>query len=89
MSTSLLEKLKVKPVPKKIEQIKVKIVEPAQQENVEIQTIVLDKTKDRLINRGDFLQKLKKTVSSNIPGKVAPTPIAATATASVYCYCYC
>jgi hypothetical protein len=82
MSTSLLEKLKVKPVPKKIEQIKVKIVEPAQQENVEIQTIVLDKTKDRLINRGDFLQKLKKTVSSNIPGKVAPTPIAATATAT-------
>ena len=49
MSTSLLEKLKVKPVPKKIEQIKVKIVEPAQQENVEIQTIVLDKTKDKLI----------------------------------------
>ena len=83
MSTSLLEKLKVKPVPKKIEQIKVKIVEPAQQENVEIQTIVLDKTKDRLINRGDFLQKLKKTVSSNIPGKVAPTPIAATASKKV------
>ena len=81
MSTSLLEKLKVKPVPKKIEQIKVKIVEPAQQENVEIQTIVLDKTKDKLINRDDFLQKLKITVSSNIPEKVAPRPIGpATAT---------
>lgn len=82
MSTSLLEKLKVKPVPKKIEQIKVKIVEPVQQEDVEIQTIVLDKTKDKLINRDDFLQKLKITVSSNIHEKVAPTPIAPTATAS-------
>lgn len=82
MSTSLLEKLKVKPVPKKIEQIKVKIVEPVQQEDVEIQTIVLDKTKDKLINRDDFLQKLKITVSSNILEKVAPTPIAPTATAS-------
>ena len=82
MSTSLLEKLKVKPVPKKIEQIKVKIVEPTQQENVEIQTIVLDKTKDRLINRDDFIQKLKKTVSSNIQEKVAPTPIAPTAPAT-------
>ena len=82
MSTRLLEKLKVKPVPKKIEQIKVKIVEPVQQEDVEIQTIVLDKTKDKLINRDDFLQKLKITVSSNILEKVAPTPIAPTATAS-------
>jgi hypothetical protein len=83
MSTSLLEKLKVKPVPKKIEQIKVKIVEPVQQENVEIQTIVLDKTKDKLINRADFLQKLKITVSSNILERVAPIPIGpATAIAS-------
>jgi len=75
MSTSLLEKLKVKPVPKKIEQIKVKIVEPAQQEKVEIQTILLDKTKDKLINRSDFLQKLKMPVSSKIPEKIAPVPI--------------
>lgn len=82
MSTSLLEKLKVKPVPKKIEQIKVKIVEPAQLENVEIQTIVVDKTKDKLINRDDFLRKLRVTVSSKIPEKVAPTPIVPTATAT-------
>jgi hypothetical protein len=75
MSTSLLEKLKVKPVPKKIEQIKVKIVEPAQQEKVEIQTILLDKTKDKLINRSDFIQKLKMPVSSKIPEKIAPVPI--------------
>jgi mRNA-degrading endonuclease RelE of RelBE toxin-antitoxin system len=79
MSTSLLEKLKVKPVPKKIEQIKVKIVEPAQQEKVEIQTILLDKTKDKLINRSDFLQKLKMPVSSKIPEKIAPVPITPTA----------
>ena len=38
MSSSILEKLKVKPVPKKIEQIQVKIVDPKKEETVEIKT---------------------------------------------------
>ena len=46
MSTSILEKLKVKPVPKKIEQIKIKIAEPMIEEKVEIQTKIIDKTKE-------------------------------------------
>ena len=75
MSTSVLERLKVKPVPTKIEQIKVKIVEPAREEKVEIQTTLIDKTKDKLINRADFLKKLNVTVSTKIPEDVVPAPI--------------
>ena len=75
MSTSVLERLKVKPVPTKIEQIKVKIVEPAREEKVEIQTTLIDKTKDKLINRADFLKKLNVTVSTKIPEEVIPAPI--------------
>ena len=57
MSTSVLARLKVKPVPNKIEQIKVRIAEPATEERVEIQTKVLDKTKDNTINRAEFIKK--------------------------------
>ena len=42
MSTSVLEKLKVKPNPKKIEQIKIKIVQPMQDQPVTIQTQIVD-----------------------------------------------
>ena len=59
---SILEKLKVKPVPKKIEQIKIKIAEPMIEEKVEIQTKIIDKTKENLINRDEFIKKLNTTV---------------------------
>jgi len=77
MSTSVLEKLKVKPMPKKIEQIMVKLVEqiPEQKENVEIQTKIIDKTKDKLVDRTDFLRKLKTVVSTKIVQDKAPSPI--------------
>ena len=56
---SVLEKLRVKPNPKKIEQIMVKIAQPIQDEPVDIQTKIVDKTKDNLIDRDVFITKLK------------------------------
>ena len=75
MSSSILEKLKVKPVPKKIEQIQVKIVDPQKEETVEIKTKIIDKTKDKLINRDDFIKKLKVSVSTKVPEIISPEPI--------------
>lgn len=75
MSSSILEKLKVKPVPKKIEQIQVKIVDPKKEETVEIKTKIIDKTKDKLINRDDFIKKLKISVSTKVPEIIPPEPI--------------
>ena len=75
MSTSVLEKLKVKPMPKKIEQIMVKINEPEKEENVEIHTTILDKTKEKLVNREDFIKKLKRAVFTKIPEEKAPENI--------------
>ena len=75
MSTSVLARLKVKPVPNKIEQIKVRIAEPATEERVEIQTKLLDKTKDNTINRAEFIKKLKGVVESSKVKESAPQPI--------------
>lgn len=75
MSSSILEKLKVKPIPKKIEQIQVKIVDPQKEETVEIKTKIIDKTKDKLINRDDFIKKLKVSVSTKVPEIIPPEPI--------------
>jgi hypothetical protein len=75
MSSSILEKLKVKPVPKKIEQIQVKIVDPQKEETVKIKTKIIDKTKDKLINRDDFIKKLKVSVSTKVPEIIPPEPI--------------
>ena len=71
MSSSILEKLKVKPIPKKLEQIEVKITDPQKPENIEIKTKIVDKTKDKIINRDDFIRKLKTAVS--IKEVVPPT----------------
>ena len=77
---SILEKLKVKPVPNKIEQIKIKIAEPMIEEKVEIQTKIIDKTKDNLINRDEFIKKLNTVVvNKNIQPSISivsvPTPV--------------
>jgi len=75
MSSSILEKLKAKPVAKKIEQVKIKIVQPGAEEKIEIKTKINDRTKENLINREDFLRKLNLTVKNKItdlsksPGK--------------------
>ena len=75
MSTSILEKLRVKPNPKKIEQIMVKIAQPIQDEPVIIQTKIVDKTKDKLIDRDTFITKLNTYVSLKAPKERTPTPI--------------
>ena len=46
MSSSVLEKLKAKPVAKKIEQVKIKIVQPGIEEKIEIKTKILFLYKD-------------------------------------------
>ena len=75
MSSSILEKLKVKPVPKKIEQIQVKIMDPQKEETIQIKTKIIDKTKDKLINRDEFIKKLKVSVSTKMPEVVPSEPI--------------
>ena len=64
MSSSILEKLKAKPVAKKIEQVKIKIVQPSLEEKIEIKTKINDRTKENLINREEFLRKLNLTVTN-------------------------
>lgn len=60
MPTSILDKLKVKPIPKKIEQMMIKIAQPIQDQPVSIQTQITDKTTQNLINRDEFIAKLNR-----------------------------
>lgn len=62
MASALLAKLKVKPVPAKEESIVVKInkPEPAVDENVDLKVKIEDKTRQKLINRDEFLQRMKR-----------------------------
>ena len=77
MSTNVLEKLKIKPVAKNIDQFKIKIknAQPSDEEKIEIKTIVNDRTKENLINREDFIKKLNLTVISKIPTIIVNEPI--------------
>ena len=68
MSESLLDKLKNKPIPKKIKQLEIKI-QPKKDVPVEIKTNIIDKTKDNKINRSQFLSTIKKQVTIITPGK--------------------
>ena len=74
MSESLLDKLKNKPIPKKIEQLEIKI-QPKKDVPVEIKTKIIDKTKDNKINRSQFLSTIKKSVTTSIPQSIEPTII--------------
>ena len=71
MASALLAKLKVKPIPAKQESILVKInkPEPAVDELVDINVKIADKTKQKLINREEFLQRMKyvKETVTKIP----------------------
>jgi len=69
MSSSILEKLKVKPVPKKREQFEVKINDPLKDKNIKIKTKIVDKTKDKIINRDDFIKKLNTLVLTKRQGE--------------------
>lgn len=63
MSTNVLEKLKIKPSPKKQQEIMIKLLASVEEtatrdDPVMIQTQLVDKTKDNLVNRDDFIKKL-------------------------------
>lgn len=75
MSTSVLEKLKIKPIPKNFKQIEIKFDEPIQEKRVVIQTNIVDMTKDSRINRDDFIKKLTTTISTKLPKTTPPVMI--------------
>jgi hypothetical protein len=68
MSESLLDKLKNKPIPKKIDQLEIKI-QPKKNVDIEIKTKIIDKRKENKIDRAQFLSTIKKQVTSTIPTK--------------------
>jgi hypothetical protein len=79
MSSSILEKLKVKPIPKKIESFKINIQEPILETPVDIKTKIIDKTKDSQINRDELLKNIDVNVFSKLPEKksfenIIPSP---------------
>jgi len=69
MSTGILDKLKIKPIPKKIEQIEVKFMDqdPGQKQDVMIRTKIIDRTLDADINRDDLLKKFKRSTTKKSP----------------------
>ena len=68
MAAALLAKLKVKPVPAKQESIVVKI-KAMPEEDIELKVKIEDKSKQKLINRDEFLQRMKfvKETVTKIP----------------------
>lgn len=74
MYASVLDKLKVKPIPKKIEQMMIKIAQPIQDQPVSIQTQITDKTKQQLINRDEFLSKLNEITATMPMPRHIPMP---------------
>lgn len=71
MASAVLAKLKVKPIPAKQESVLIKLnkPEPAVDELVDINVKIADKTKEKLINREEFLQRMKyvKEITKKIP----------------------
>lgn len=74
MSLGLLEKLKKKPVPQKQEEFKILLTKPdaAEFDKVEIKAKIVDKTKDNIIDRQQFIQGLDlkmKNYATSVPIK--------------------
>ena len=74
MSTGILDKLKIKPIPKKIEQFEVKFTDqdPGQKQDVIIRTKIIDRTLDKVANRDDLLKKFKTIISKKSPTMKIP-----------------
>lgn len=70
MADQLLAKLKVKPIPKSQDVLEIKIKKPPiERSDVIISTKIVDKTSDKLINRDDFLAKIKPKINSSLVNK--------------------
>lgn len=74
MSAALLAKLKVKKPPQLPEDIEVVVPVPSGEEEVEITTRILDKTKGSEFDRDAFLQKIgpRKVTKRRVPGPSLP-----------------
>jgi hypothetical protein len=59
MSKELLEKLKVKPIPEKIPIINVALKKPAEKQDIQLKTKVVDKRESAKLDRAFILNKLK------------------------------
>jgi hypothetical protein len=74
--SELLAKLKVKPVPKKIEEINVLIPVPIKQQEVVIRTDIIDKRDQNIIDRNDLLNKIRHNSKyQGVKEKYAPAPV--------------
>ena len=63
MADSLLAKLKIKPIPKIKESIEIKFKKPAaDKEEVQIKIKIINKTKQGLINREDFITQIEDAI---------------------------
>ena len=77
MAQSLLAKLKIKPIPQKIEDFEIKIrLQPLQQEDVKIKTKIVDKRGENKIDRAEFMRSIASVVKplSKNPEFVKPIP---------------
>ncbi len=70
MSNLLLDKLKNKPIPKKLEELEVKI-QPQKDKPVEIKTKIIDKTKENKIDRDQFISSLLTREDYNLPTPIS------------------
>jgi hypothetical protein len=74
--SELLAKLKVKPIPKKIEEINVLVPIPVKQQELIIKTDIVDKRDENIINRSDLLNKIRQNVKyQGVKDKYAPGPV--------------
>ena len=58
--SELLAKLKVKPVPKKIEEVNVLVPVPVKQQEVVIRTDIVDKRDENIVDRNELLNKIRR-----------------------------
>ena len=75
MAQSLLDKLKIKPIPQKQENFEIKIrLEPLEREDVIIKTKIVDKRDEKMINRDEFMRSIASLVKplSKKPESVKP-----------------
>ena len=68
MSVALIEKLKVKPNPIKKELYSVNV--PVKQKLIDVDVSVVNKTREKLIDRVNFLQKIKPKLNIEIKSPV-------------------
>jgi len=70
MAQSLLDRLKIKPIPQKQENFEIKIrLEPLEREDVIIKTKIVDKRSEKKINRDEFMRSIASIVNKPLSKK--------------------